>query len=106
MTIPVVMAALISAIVWNLVTWFFGIPSSSSHALIGGFIGAAVTGFGPGVIQIDGLLKVLLALFISPLLGLGFGWVEFNSLDRRELNPQGQPVLLERSMAHFSYPGS
>ena len=54
-TIPVAMAALISAIFWNLLTWFLGIPSSSSHALIGGFIGAAMTGFGVGVIHVEGL---------------------------------------------------
>jgi len=77
-TIPVAMAALISAIFWNLLTWFFGIPSSSSHALIGGFIGAALTGFGVGVIHVEGLLKVLLALFVSPLLGLAFGWIVMN----------------------------
>jgi PiT family inorganic phosphate transporter len=74
-TIPVAMAALVSAIIWNLVTWFFGIPSSSSHALIGGFVGAAVTGYGLSVIIPEGLAKVLLALFISPILGLGFGWL-------------------------------
>jgi PiT family inorganic phosphate transporter len=74
-TIPVALAALISAIVWNLLTWFLGIPSSSSHALIGGFIGAAITGFGLSVIHIEGLSKVLLALFISPVLGLVLGWL-------------------------------
>jgi PiT family inorganic phosphate transporter len=74
-TIPVAMAALFSAIIWNLVTWFFGIPSSSSHALIGGFVGAAVTGYGLSVLIPEGLIKVLLALFISPFLGLFFGWL-------------------------------
>jgi PiT family inorganic phosphate transporter len=74
-TIPVAMAALSSAIIWNLVTWFFGIPSSSSHALIGGFVGAAVTGYGLSVLIPEGLIKVLLALFISPFLGLFFGWL-------------------------------
>jgi len=54
-TVPVAMAALISAIIWNLVTWWFGIPSSSSHALIGGFVGAAVAGYGVGVVEIEGL---------------------------------------------------
>jgi PiT family inorganic phosphate transporter len=75
MTIPVAMAGLISAITWNLLTWLLGIPSSSSHALFGGFIGAAITGFGVNVILIDGLVKILAALFISPLLGSGFGWL-------------------------------
>jgi len=68
-TVPTAMAALLAAIVWNIVTWWFGIPSSSSHALIGGFVGAALIGFGIDAIQMDGLTKVLLALFISPILG-------------------------------------
>jgi PiT family inorganic phosphate transporter len=74
-TIPVAMSALVSAIIWNLVTWLLGIPSSSSHALIGGFIGAAVAGYGLGVVHIPGLYKVLLGLFISPVIGLIFGWL-------------------------------
>lgn len=74
-TVPVAMAALLSAIAWNLITWLLGIPSSSSHALIGGFVGAAVAGYGVGAIQWDGLLLVLAGLFLSPILGLFFGWV-------------------------------
>ena len=68
-TVPTALAALLAAIVWNLITWWLAIPSSSSHALIGGFVGAALTGFGISAIQIDGLIKVLLALLISPILG-------------------------------------
>ena len=74
-TVPTAMAALLSAIIWNLITWWFGIPSSSSHALIGGFVGAALIGFGISAIQIDGLTKVLLALFLSPILGFIFGYI-------------------------------
>ncbi|MGB9640515.1 MAG: inorganic phosphate transporter, partial [Anaerolineales bacterium] len=74
-TIPVAMAALLSAIVWNIVTWWFGIPSSSSHALIGGFVGAALMGFGIGVIRMEGMMKVIVGLFISPVIGLLFGWI-------------------------------
>ena len=73
-TVPVALAALISAIIWNLLTWLLGIPSSSSHALIGGFVGAAVTGFGLGIVHMEGMVKVLIGLFISPLIGLIFGW--------------------------------
>jgi inorganic phosphate transporter, PiT family len=73
-TIPLAMAALCSAIVWNIITWLLGIPSSSSHALIGGFIGAAITGFGVHVIRLIGLNKVILGLFISPVIGLLIGW--------------------------------
>lgn len=74
-TIPVALAALSSAIIWNILTWWLGIPSSSSHALIGGFVGAAITGFGVGVIQAGGMEKVLIGLFISPFLGLGLGYL-------------------------------
>jgi len=74
-TVPTALAALLAAIVWNLITWWLAIPSSSSHALIGGFVGAALTGFGISAIQIDGLIKVLLALLISPILGALLGWI-------------------------------
>lgn len=74
-TVPVALAALSSAIIWNIVTWRLGIPSSSSHALIGGFIGAAIAGFGLSAIRLDGMLKVITGLFISPFLGLFLGWL-------------------------------
>lgn len=74
-TVPVALAALLSAIVWNILTWWLGIPSSSSHALIGGFIGAAVVGYGTQAIIWSGLQKVLIGLFISPILGLFCGWL-------------------------------
>jgi len=74
-TMPVVLSALGSAIVWNVITWLLGIPSSSSHALIGGLVGAAVLEFGLAAIRVSGLLKVVVALFISPLLGLVIGYL-------------------------------
>lgn len=74
-TLPVIIAALIAAICWNLLTWFFAIPSSSSHALIGGIAGAAIAGFGTGALKSEGLNKVLFALFLSPLLGLLAGFL-------------------------------
>ena len=77
-TVPTAMAALLSAIIWNLVTWWLGIPSSSSHALIGGFVGAALVGFGIEAIQVEGLTKVLLALFISPILGFILAYLVLN----------------------------
>lgn len=72
-TIAVIFAALFAAIIWNLITWAFGIPSSSSHALIGGLIGATSVDFGFAMIQMRGLLKIIIALFISPILGLVAG---------------------------------
>jgi len=68
-TIAVVLAALLSAVLWNVVTWYYGIPVSSSHALIGGMIGAAAIASGPAAIQVQGLLKVGVALLTSPILG-------------------------------------
>jgi PiT family inorganic phosphate transporter len=68
-TIDVVIAGVCAAIFWNLFTWFVGMPSSSSHALLGGLLGAAALSGGLEVIKIHGLLRILLALFISPLLG-------------------------------------
>ena len=74
-TVPVALAALSSAIVWNILTWRLGIPSSSSHALIGGFVGAAIAGYGLSAIRLEGMLKVVTGLFISPFLGLFLGWL-------------------------------
>ena len=74
-TVPVALAALSSAIIWNILTWRLGIPSSSSHALIGGFVGAAIAGFGLSAIRLEGMLKVVTGLFISPFLGLFLGWL-------------------------------
>jgi PiT family inorganic phosphate transporter len=74
-TSAVIIAALSSAILWNLFTWYFGWPSSTSHALVGGLIGAVGVASGLGTIQLAGLQKVLIALFLSPLLGLVCGYL-------------------------------
>jgi len=74
-TINVLIAALASAIIWNLLTWFLGIPSSSSHALIGGMIGAVTIGAGVSAIELHGMEKILIALFISPVIGLILGFI-------------------------------
>ncbi len=74
-TINVLLAALLSAIMWNLLTWFFGIPSSSSHALFGGMIGAVIVGAGVSAIEVHGIKKILTALFISPIIGLVLGYI-------------------------------
>jgi inorganic phosphate transporter, PiT family len=71
----VLLAALISANMWNLLTWFLGFPSSSSHALIGGIIGAVVMAAGWQVIEVKGLGKILIALFTSPIIGFIFGYI-------------------------------
>jgi inorganic phosphate transporter, PiT family len=74
-SLPVILAALASAILWNLLTWYLGFPSSSSHALIGGLIGAVVIGAGWQAIIPSGLVKILLALFLSPIIGFVFGFI-------------------------------
>jgi PiT family inorganic phosphate transporter len=71
----VIMAALLSAIVWDLLTWWLGFPSSSSHALIGGILGAVLVGAGWQAIEVPGLEKILIALFASPLVGFVFGFI-------------------------------
>ncbi len=71
----VLVAALVSAICWNLLTWYLGFPSSSSHALIGGFIGAVAMGAGWQAIKLSGLEKILLALFTSPIIGFIIGFI-------------------------------
>jgi inorganic phosphate transporter, PiT family len=74
-TIAVVLAALLSASAWNLITWYFGIPASSSHALIGGLLGAVFLGSGVGALEVAGLAKVAIALFTSPIIGFAAGYL-------------------------------
>ena len=69
----VVFGALVGAIIWNVITWYYGIPSSSSHALIGGLVGAAVAKSGTGALVGGGLLKTVQWIILSPLLGFILG---------------------------------
>src|SRR5260221_708987 len=68
-----VFGALIGAISWNVITWYYGIPSSSSHALIGGLVGAAVAKAGTWALVPAGLLKTIAFIFVAPLLGMLLG---------------------------------
>jgi inorganic phosphate transporter, PiT family len=70
----IVMAALVGAIAWNLLTWWYGIPSSSSHALIGGLIGSVMAYHGFAQLNADGILKIVKALVISPIAGIVIGF--------------------------------
>ncbi|HSA95958.1 MAG TPA: inorganic phosphate transporter [Acidobacteriota bacterium] len=72
-TPPVIFAALIGAIGWNLFTWLMGLPTSSSHALIGGYAGAALVKAGPGAIIAHGWVKTALFIFVAPVLGMVLG---------------------------------
>lgn len=71
--VHVVFGALVGAITWNLVTWYYGIPSSSSHALIGGIVGAVMAKAGSSVLVAGGILKTVAFIFVSPLLGFLLG---------------------------------
>lgn len=71
----VVSTAILSAIIWNLFTWYIGMPSSSSHALVGGLLGASIISVGFEVIKLEGLTRILLALFLSPIIGFSIAWL-------------------------------
>ncbi len=87
----VVFGALVGAIAWDFITWWYGIPSSSSHALVGGLVGAAVAKAGSGALISSGLIKIISFILISPLLGFLFGsllmlavsWLFFRSTPGR-----------------------
>jgi PiT family inorganic phosphate transporter len=72
-----IVAALVGAIAWNLITWWFGLPSSSSHALIGGLLGPVLIAYGPDKIMWKGVLFVFASLILSPVIGMFFGWLFF-----------------------------
>jgi PiT family inorganic phosphate transporter len=74
-TPAIVLAALLAALAWNLITWWWGLPTSSSHALIGGFIGAAVVTAGPHVLIAEGIIKTVVFIVVSPMLGLVLGFL-------------------------------
>jgi len=77
-SIQVLIAALVAAIFWNILTWVLGIPSSSLHALIGGIIGAVTIGADFQVIKISGVIKILVSLFASPIIGFVVGMLVAN----------------------------
>ena len=71
----VVLAGILGAIIWDLITWYYGLPSSSSHAIIGGLMGAVIAHDGLGTLHWGGLRKIILSLIISPILGTAIGFV-------------------------------
>jgi inorganic phosphate transporter, PiT family len=90
----VVLAGLIGAIVWNMITWYFGIPSSSSHALFGGLVGAALVAPGAGVLWTGILQKVIIPMVVSPVVGLILGFLVM--LGVLWIFRRGQPGKLNR----------
>jgi PiT family inorganic phosphate transporter len=105
--ITVVLAALLAASLWNVVTWYFGIPVSSSHALIGGLVGAAAAGSGFAAIQATGLWKVAIALLVSPLLGFAVAlavmqatlWLLRNASPRANVTLSRAQILTATALA-------
>jgi len=90
----IVSAALISGITWNLITWYYGIPSSSSHALIGSLTGAVIAAAGLQAVNFKGFLTILEALIISPLAAFAVGFTIMTLI--RILFKNGHPVKLNR----------
>ena len=74
-TPDVILAAVLGAIAWNLITWWLGLPTSSSHALIGGFVGAALASSGPDAVIVQGLSRIAQFIVLAPFIGLAAGWI-------------------------------
>ncbi|MFZ0447110.1 MAG: inorganic phosphate transporter [Bacillus sp. (in: firmicutes)] len=74
----VILAALLAAITWNIITWYYGIPSSSSHAIIGAIAGASVVAAGVEALNLNGFINILKALFYSPIIAFIFGYLLFS----------------------------
>jgi inorganic phosphate transporter, PiT family len=110
----VVFGALVGAIFWNVVTWYYGIPSSSSHALIGGLVGAAVAKAGTGALISAGLIKTIAFIVLSPLLGFVFGtimmvlvsWLFVKSTPRRVDKWFRRMQLVSASMYSLGHGGN
>jgi PiT family inorganic phosphate transporter len=110
----VVFGALVGAIAWNFITWFYGIPSSSSHALIGGLVGAAVAKSGTDALISAGLIKIIAFIVLSPLLGFFFGalmmlivaWVFVRSTPQRVDKWFRRMQLISASMYSLGHGGN
>lgn len=106
-----IIAALSAAIIWNLVTWYFGIPSSSSHAIIGGLIGAVLVAHGFGGLKIAGVLTIFAALIGSPIIGGIFGAVLmkllrslFGKMSPTKINTTFKPLqIVAAAIMSFSH---
>jgi PiT family inorganic phosphate transporter len=102
----VVFSGLIAAIAWNLLTWWFGIPSSSSHTLIGGFAGAAIASAGLSSINPDPILKTVLFIFLAPLVGMIMAFIIsiwFMNSFRRGIGPRLVSLVVILGVAYFLY---
>jgi PiT family inorganic phosphate transporter len=97
-TPAIVLAALLAALTWNLLTWWWGLPTSSSHALIGGFVGAAVAAAGPKVVVVAGVMKTAIFIVVSPMVGLLLGFLSMLLVSWmfRRATPRGVDSLFRR----------
>jgi PiT family inorganic phosphate transporter len=110
-TVPVILAGLIGAIAWNLLTWWWGLPSSSSHALIGGFAGAALAFGGPQMLIAKGLIRVAAFIVVAPIVGMILAWINqaivlllFKNQPASRVNPLFRRLqLLSAAVYSFSH---
>jgi len=93
-TLQVILAGICAAIIWNLFTWYLGIPSSSSHTLVGGFAGAAIAHAGWAVVHTDKIIKIAAFIFLAPILGMLISY--FISVLMLNLFKNGKPHILEK----------
>jgi len=107
----IIIAAMIGAIFWNLITWWMGIPSSSSHALVGGVVGAVLASTGYEALKIEGLMKIVAALICSPIVAMLTGllimsllfWI-FGRMSPSRINPKFKRLqILTAAMMAFSH---
>lgn len=98
-TLMVILAGIIAAIIWNLLTWYLGIPSSSSHTLVGGFAGAAIAYTGWGVVHTGKIAVIAAFIFLAPLLGMIMSY--FLSIILLWVSRRGNPFRLEKRFKGF-----
>lgn len=110
-SLEIIVAALIGSIIWNITTWYYRIPSSSSHSLVGGVIGAVSISVGPAALDITGISKIIMSLILSPIVALATGyfvmigllWI-FRNFSPITLNRQFRKMqLVSASLMAFSH---
>lgn len=107
----IIIAAMIGAICWNILTWWLGIPSSSSHALVGGVVGAVLVSKGVEALKIEGILRIVASLIVSPIVAMGTGFVImmllfwiFGRMSPAKINSKFKRMqILSAAMMSFSH---
>lgn len=93
-TLDLIAAAVTAAIIWNLVTWWWGLPSSSSHTLVGGMVGAAIAGSGPGSVVYSGVIKIVVFIVVAPVLGMIMSFII--SIIVMHLSKKSSPFIIDK----------